>query len=208
MNWLDCGWKATMAKNVPKRCVTGDRVPLTLFTFSDGLIVHVRFGCLCSSVILYSDSVQSPAIPSFPANSFIIGSCLLRIRNSSRSRKPEKFRVLAFGMPIVASREHGKETHQTRQVTAAGQPKGHQGRKWRPSWETKEGKEKQQEVQRYADTVAAIILAPLLNRTFIGIAKKTARETRRSAGDHFPAQQCECEVFGPKPVSRRPRFVG
>ncbi len=75
-----------MAKNVPKRCVTGDRVPLTLFTFSDGLIVHVRFGCLCSSVILYSDSVQSPAIPSFPANSFIIGSCLLRIRNSSRSR--------------------------------------------------------------------------------------------------------------------------
>jgi len=37
-------------------------------------------------------------------------------------RQPEKFMVLAFGTPIVSSCMYGKETHQTRQVTAAGQP--------------------------------------------------------------------------------------
>ena len=63
MNWLDCGWKATMAENVPQRCVTCERVPLTLFTFSHGLMVHVRLGCLCSSVIFHSGSKQSPVIP-------------------------------------------------------------------------------------------------------------------------------------------------
>ncbi len=52
-----------MAENVPKRCVTCERVPLILCTFSDGLILHVRFGCLCSSVIVCSGSEQSPAIP-------------------------------------------------------------------------------------------------------------------------------------------------
>jgi len=43
--------------------MTCKRVPFTLFTFSDGMIVRVRFGCLCSSVILYPDSEQSVAIP-------------------------------------------------------------------------------------------------------------------------------------------------
>jgi hypothetical protein len=42
-----------------KRCVTCERVPLTLFTYSDGMIARVRFGCLCSSVILYADSEQN-----------------------------------------------------------------------------------------------------------------------------------------------------
>jgi len=52
-----------MGEEALKRCVTCERVPLTLFTFSDGLIVHVRFGCLCSSMILHSDSEQNPVIP-------------------------------------------------------------------------------------------------------------------------------------------------
>jgi len=42
-----------------KRCVTCQRVPLILFTFAEGLIVRTRFGCLCSSVIVYADSEQN-----------------------------------------------------------------------------------------------------------------------------------------------------
>ena len=51
-----------MAENVPKRCVTCKRVPLTLFSFAEGLIVLVRFGCLCSSVIHYRESEYSAAV--------------------------------------------------------------------------------------------------------------------------------------------------
>ena len=55
--------RGTVGEEALKRCVTCERVPLTLLSFADGLIVRARFGCLCSSVILYSDSEQSPAIP-------------------------------------------------------------------------------------------------------------------------------------------------
>jgi hypothetical protein len=54
-----------VGEEVPKRCDTCACVPLVLFTFSHGRVVHVRFGCLCSSVILYSESEPSPVIPAF-----------------------------------------------------------------------------------------------------------------------------------------------
>jgi hypothetical protein len=53
----------TDGENVPKRCVTCEHVPFTVYTFSGGVIMRVRLGCLCSSMILYSDSKQSAAIP-------------------------------------------------------------------------------------------------------------------------------------------------
>ncbi len=52
-----------MAEEALKPCVTCERVPLTLYNFSDGLIVRVRFGCLCSSVIVYSDREPSARVP-------------------------------------------------------------------------------------------------------------------------------------------------
>jgi hypothetical protein len=53
----------TDGENVPKRCVTYEHVPFTVYTFSGGVIMRVRLGCLRSSMILYSDSKQSAAIP-------------------------------------------------------------------------------------------------------------------------------------------------
>ena len=52
-----------MGEEALERCVTCERVPLTLYPFSDGVIALVRFGRLCSSVILYSDNELSPVIP-------------------------------------------------------------------------------------------------------------------------------------------------
>ena len=46
-----------------RRCVTCKRIPLTLYTFCSGVIARVRFGCLCSSVIVDSYPEQSARIP-------------------------------------------------------------------------------------------------------------------------------------------------
>jgi hypothetical protein len=48
-----------VGEEASKRCVTCERVPLTLYTLSAGAIVRARFGCLCSSVVLLSGRSDS-----------------------------------------------------------------------------------------------------------------------------------------------------
>jgi hypothetical protein len=57
-----CGNRGIVGEQASKQCVTCERVPLTLYTFSGGIIARVRLGCLCSSIIVYSDSEESAAI--------------------------------------------------------------------------------------------------------------------------------------------------
>ena len=51
-----------MGEEALERCVTCKSVPLTLYTLSEGVIARVRSGCLCSSVIVYSDREQSALV--------------------------------------------------------------------------------------------------------------------------------------------------
>lgn len=54
-------WSGTMGEeDSSKRCPTCQRVPLILFSLTDGSFEHARVGCLCHSVVLERLSMETP----------------------------------------------------------------------------------------------------------------------------------------------------